>query len=450
MNIVVVGAGEVGEYLCNDLSTEGNDITLIETNKNKLEKIIEKIDIMGIVGNGSSYEVLQEADINQADIFIAVTPEDEVNIISCGIAKKLGAKYVIARVRNPQYSDHTKFMAETMEIDMIFNPEKESAKDIVKSLEFPSALDVETFADGRVQIIEIKIREDSYLNGLKLMDFEKENQNKVLICIVKRDDEIFIPNGDFILKKDDEIHVTGKKEELKKFYISVGEYNGKLNSTLVIGGSKIAYYLIEELSELGIKVKLIEKNEKRAYQLSEDFPKVEIVLGDGTEPELLEEERFLNYDSIVLLTGIDEENILISMYAKKMGIKKAITKVNKTSLLKIIDITGLQTIITPKQIVGDSIIKFVRGKMNAQGSKFERLYRLASNRVEAIEFIITEDSNVINISLNDIQLAKDLLIAYLIRDEKIIVPNGETVLKPKDKVIIITTKKLKNLDDILA
>lgn len=450
MNIVVVGAGKVGEYLCGDLATEGNDITLIEKDKRRLERVVDQNDIMGIVGNGSSYEILLEADVNNADVFISVTPEDEVNIIACIIAKKLGAKYAIARVRNPEYSDHIDFMTDSMGIDMMFNPELEAAQDIIRSLEFPSALNVETFAKGKVNIVEILLREGSYLDGMKLKDFQDERANKVLICIVERDNEVYIPDGDFILREGDIIYVTGSKEELMRFYISVGEYNGKLKSTLIVGGSRIAYYLIDKLKELNIKVKVVENDYDRAYALSESFPGVEIVAGDGTQPELLEEERLQNYDSVVSLTGIDEENILISMFAKKEGVKKTITKVNRTSLLNIIGVTGLQTIVTPKQIVADRITRFVRAKMNKRGSKVDKLYRLAGNRVEAVEFVVSENSKVTGMTLKEMNTINNLLIAYIVRNREIIIPKGDTSLLPNDRVIVITTTRLEDLDHILA
>ncbi len=445
MKIIIVGAGKVGELLCNDLSNEGNDITLIEENQKVLDQVLASSDIMGLVGNGANCEILKEANIEKADIFIAVTQSDEINIISSVMAKKLGAKYTIARVRNPEYSSQIQFMSDSLGIDRMLNPESEAAFFILKNLEFPKALNVESFSGNTVNMLEVLIEENSYLDHLKLIDFKNHYFKSILVCIVKRNQEVHIPTGNFILQAGDRIYVTGIQAELSEFYKSLGHSEEKIKSVAIIGAGRITYYLTSLLLEQKMNLKIFEINEEKANLLSETYENANVVWGDGTDSTLLEEEQFSSYDACISLTGIDEENVILSMYANKMGIKKTITKINNSSLFHLLDFSELQTIVTPKKLIADYIIKTVRSFINSENEEnIETLYRLAENRVEAIEFKVPEDSDVINIPLKNLNIKDNLLIAYIIRNNQAIFPGGMDIILPEDRVIIVTTEKYLN------
>ena len=447
MKIVIVGAGKIGEILCRDLSTEGNDITLIEQDAKILDRVLSVSDIMGIVGNGANREVLADAGVHSADIFIAVTTNDEINLISSVMAKKMGAKYTIARVRNPEYSEQMQFMKESLGIDIMLNPEAEAADFIRKNLEYPNALNVDSFAKNKVNLVEILVEENSYLDGLKLVDFKRNHFRNLLVCIVQRGPEVYVPTGNFVLKADDRIYVTGAHSDLGEFYKSLGHSGERIKSVFIVGGGRITHYLADILLKKKMKLKIVELKEERAKELSETFENAEIINGNGIDLDLLEEENFSSYDACVSLTGIDEENIIISMFADKIGIKKTITKINSTSLLNVLDFVGLQSILTPKKIIADYIVKIVRSFAGAQGeNNIQNLYRLADNRVEAIEFSVGEYSRVAGIPLKDLHIKENVLIPYIIREGKLIMPGGLDVIKPCDTVIIITTQQY--LDDI--
>ncbi len=447
MKIVIVGAGKIGELLCRDLSTEGNDITLIEQDAKVLDKVLSISDIMGIVGNGANREVLGDAGVHDADIFIAVTTNDEINLISSVMAKKMGAKYTIARVRNPEYSEQMQFMKESLGIDIMLNPEAEAADFIRKNLEYPNALNIDSFANNKVNLVEILVEKDSFLHNLKLIDFKQKYFKNLLVCIVQRGPEIYIPTGNFVLQKEDRIYVTGAHADLAEFYKSLGHSDERIKSVFIIGGGRITHYLADILLKKKMKLKIVEINEERAKELSEIYEEAEIINGNGIDMDLLEEENFSSYDACVSLTGIDEENIIISMFADKMGIKKTITKINRTSLLNVLDLVGLQSILTPKKIIADYIVKIVRSFAGSQGeNNIQNLYRIADNRVEAIEFSVGEFSCVAGIPLKDLHIKDNVLIPYIIRENKLIIPGGLDVIKPFDTVIIVTTQQY--LDDI--
>lgn len=449
MNIVIAGGGKVGEVLCAELSSEGNDIILMEKNSKRLNALINRYDITGIVGNGASYDLQIEAGVSGCDIFIAVTSQDEINIMSAIIAKRLGAKYTIARVRNPEYTKHIDFVREGLGITMMITPEKESAKDIVKVIKYPTALSVESFANNRVNLVELKVKQNSPLVDISLKDFRTRYGN-VLVAIIQRGEEIIIPSGENYLREGDHIYVVSSLKEVSKFYKLIGDQRIKMKSILIVGGGRITYYLINMLKDYKMDIKVIESNAEQARELSETFPEVIVIHGDGTDQEFLEEERIEGYDVFVSLTGVDEENIITSLYASQKNVKKIITKVNRTLLLKIFGKMGLQTVITPKRIIANSILQFVRSLTNTSVSNVEALYRLADNQVEALQFKVKATSKVVNVPLDTLPIRPHLLIAYIIRGRKLIVPGGQDVIKPNDQVIIITKeKKYDDIDDIL-
>lgn len=445
MKIVIAGGGKVGEVLCRELSLEKNDIVLIENNPTQLERIIQKNDITGMVGKGENYDHLVEAGVADCDIFIAVTPKDEINIIAAIIAQKLGANHTIARVRNPVYAKNMEFVREDLGISIIVNPELEAAKEIFSIIQFPEALSVEQFFNGKVSIIEEMIQPGGQLDGMPLTRFRIQF-GEILVCAIERGDNIFIPRGDAELQAGDHIFVTGCRVDLMNFLRRTGYKGKKAKSALIIGGSRIAYYLIPMLAKLPVVVKIIENNPDQAKDLSETFPEAIVVQGDGTDQEFLKEEHMEQYDVVIGLTGIDEENILISLFAMKQSVPRAITKVNRTDLLETVGNLGLQTIITPKRIIANEILTFARSFGNTQVSNIEKLYRIANDQVEALEFIVNSKSKIINIPLKDLNIKENLLIAYMIRFGKLIFPGGEDEIKVGDHVIVVTTNK--NFDDI--
>ena len=446
MKIVIIGAGKVGELLCRDLSLEGNDIILVEQDAKILEKILANNDIMGFVGNGVSYDTQMEAEVPKADVFIAVTEKDEINIIASVIAKKLGAKYTIARVRSTDYSSQLKFMTDSLGIDLVINPELEAAKDIKQNIDFPDALNVESFLDGRLKLVEFQIDENSPIAGVSLFDFKQKYFPHLLVCIIKREDKVIIPSGNNFIKAGDRIYITGSNSEIIKFQDALGKNNKKIKSAFIIGAGIISHYLAQELLKDKIQVKIVELNPKKANKFSEYLPQATIINADGSNVDVLKEENFKNYDSCISITGIDEVKMFISIYAKKIGIKKIITKLNKLSFVDILGENSFQSIITPKKIIADNIVKVVRSIASKKKNLIENLYRLENNKVEAVELLINSKSKVSNIPLKDLKIKKNLIIAYIIRNNVAIFPKGTDVIKEGDRVIIITAESF--FDDI--
>ena len=446
MKIVIIGAGKVGELLCRDLSLEGNDIILVEQDAKILEKILANNDIMGFVGNGVSYDTQMEAEVPKADVFIAVTEKDEINIIASVIAKKLGAKYTIARVRSTDYSSQLEFMTDSLGIDLVINPELEAAKDIKQNIDFPDALNVESFLDGRLKLVEFQIDENSPIAGVSLFDFKQKYFPHLLVCIIKREDKIIIPSGNNFIKAGDRIYITGSNSEIIKFQDALGKNNKKIKSAFIIGAGIISHYLVQEFLKDKIQVKIVELNPKKANKFSEYLPQATIINADGSNVDVLKEENFKNYDSCISITGIDEVNMFISIYAKKIGIKKIITKLNKLSFVDILGENSFQSIITPKKIIADNIVRVVRSIASKKKNLIENLYRLENNRVEAVELLINSKSKVSNIPLKDLKIKKNLIIAYIIRNNVAIFPKGTDVIKEGDRVIIITAESF--FDDI--
>jgi len=450
MNIVIAGGGKVGELLCRELTREGNDISLIEMNKNKVERLTNKMDITGIVGNCADYDVQKIANMETCDIFISVTSGDEINIISSIIAKKIGAKHTIARVRNPEYSSHLDFIREGLGITMMINPEKEAANDILRVINFPEALSVEEFANGRVSIVELNVNESNELAGVPIHQFRQKYGNILVTAIDRGNEETIIPTGTSVLKPNDSIFVIGSKKDLTSFYKKIGIKKNQFNSAIIIGGGRIAHYTIEQLLKKKTKIKVIEKDYDKAKELSAKFPKAIVIEGDGTDQDFLREEGLENFDVVIGLTGVDEENIIISLFALSQGTQKAITKVSRTDLLKILGNVGLQSIITPKRLITNKIIQFVRFLTNDGSSNFGTFFRMADNQAEAMELQVDRESKATGIPLIDLKTKPNLLIAYIVRDKKLIFPSGSDVIKENDLVIVVTTNKtFDEIDDIL-
>ena len=410
---------------------------------------MENYDITGLVGNGASYETLLEAGTDTADIFIAATESDELNIISSIIAKKLGTKFTIARVRNPEYSSNMQFVREGLGISLMINPEQETAKSIANKLMFPVALSVENFFGQRAGFISIRVQKDNFLNGMQLKELEFSSKDKVIICTVRRGEDVFIPSGDFTILEGDIVHIAGSKEAVHKFYDKIEKSNLKIDSALLVGGGTISHYLIGKLLENKIKVKVIENNKERAEKLSESYPKAIVIRGDEADQEFLMQEGINNYDSTVILTDSDEENTVITMFVNSITNSKLITKMNRTLMLSILEKNTRTSTVVPKKVISDMIISVVRSKTNMRGSTMSFLYRLES-QVEFITFEINKNSRAIDISLKDIKIKKGTLIARILRDGKMIFPGGNDAIKINDSVMVVTTaSSIEDFDDIL-
>lgn len=455
MKVVIVGGGKVGELLCADFSNIFKEVTIIDTNELRVEKLVETYDINGILGNGANYEVLTRADSAEADMFISVTASDEINMICCIAAKQMGAKYTIARIRNPEYSKTKEFLRESLGIDLMVNPEYEAAKQISHMLKYPTAIKVESFFGGKFNILEVIINNNSILNGVSLIDSKKIIDFPSLVCLVERQGEVFVPRGNYVFNVGDKVHITAANKNLKKFYKLLGNQDNmekKITSSLVIGGGKIAYYLVEFLQIANFYVKVIEIDKNKAIALSETFPDIDVIWADGSDRDTLIEEGIQTFDSCISLTGFDEENIIINLYADKLGIKKTVAKVNRASLKQIAEDIGQYSYITPKEIVGNIITKYTKSLQCSKHSDIENFYRIANNQAEVIEFKITNNSaKILGIKLKDLAINPNMLIAFIIRNNKQIFPNGDDEIKLDDNVVVVSYKhKIEHIDDIIS
>ena len=454
MNVIIVGAGKVGSYLTSKLSDEGHNILVIEKNKEVLERLLASNDVMGILGDGRDIEVLDEANVNECDAFIAMTFNDDVNLISSMIAKKKGAKSTIVRLRDPRYIKDDEFMRKTMGVDKLVNPEYYAAKEIQRTLKYTYAVNVENFLDSKVILIELEIDENSNLANKSLMELNDDGLlGNTIIVIGEKDNQVVIPNGNHILEAGEKIYVAGPKEDIDKFYKRQVDSKKNIRDVLIIGGGSIALYLSELLIKRNFNVTVVENNKERAVDFSERLPECEVINADGTDPEILDEVRIENYDAVVALTGIDEENILISLLAKKRGIDKIIAKVNRTQLLKITGILDVDTTVTPKKSASFYVSRLLRSKENSRGESISNLYRLSDDRVEAIDFTVIENSKLTGKKLKDMKVKSNTLIVGISRESlggKIEVANGDSTIELGDRVMVITKHKdFKEIDDIL-
>jgi len=450
MDIIIVGCGKVGSALAEVLSDEHN-VTVIDKNENLIESVINDFDVMGIAGNCLQTDVLEEANVDKANLFIAVTASDEVNILSCLIAKKMKARHCIARVRSPEFDKQLVFMREELGISMMVNPDYNAANEIAKVMRYPAAINIESFAKGRVDLTEIRITSGSILDGVALSHLSRRMRLDILICAVQRGDELIIPNGNFVLRAGDKIHMTASHSNMVKFFksISAAYREKRVKKAVLIGGGRVAYHLAQQLIEMGIKVKIIEIDKDRCLELSERLNKVDISCADGTDHDILEEEHVYDADAVVTLTGIDEENILLSLLAKNNGVEKVVTKVNRPSLIQLSDTLALDSIISPKTITVSQILQYVRAKQNSLGNNITTLYSLVNGRLEAIEFIVRDKKDYVDVPLKKLKIRNGILIASIVRGNELIIPKGDDCLKLNDSVVVITTNKgFNDLSDI--
>ncbi len=451
MNIIIVGYGKVGQKITERLSEEKeHNITVIDNRASRIEEPVGQYDVMGMVGSGTNIDVLHEAGVKKADLLIAVTGSDEINLLTCLLAKKTGNCQTIARVRNPEYFKEIQLLKDDLGLEMIINPELAAATEIARLLRFPTAIHIDTFAKGRVEILKFKIGEDSELNNLKVMELGSKLNCDVLICGVEREDKAFIPGGDFELLSGDLVSIVSSPENAVAFFKKIGVKTNRVKDTMIVGGGPTAYYLAYQLIKSGIKVKLIEKNNDRCMELCDLLPKAEVINGDGTNNSLLVENGLEQSDSFVALTNIDEENVLLSLFARKKMKGKIVTKINRIAYDDVISELNLDSTIYPKNITAEYIVRFVRAKTNSLGSNIETMHSILDGKAEALEFQIDDNSPVADVTIENLHLKKDILIACIHRNGAVIIPRGKDVIKTGDTVIVITTTKgFKNINDIL-
>ena len=440
MNVIIVGEGKVGFTLAEHLSQEDHDVTVIDTDEAALRRASETLDVMCVKGNGASISTLAEAGVAGADVFIAVTDLDEVNMVCCLIAKRLGAKYTIARVRNVEYASDLEPLKRELGIDLVINPENATALEISQLLRFPTAANLETFYRGRVEMISFRVRPEDFLVGQPLSAQRRKLQElPLLFCAAERTDgEVLIPDGNFVPQAGDRLYLIGQSDGLSAFFRLLGRYTQKSRSVLIIGGGRVTYYLATMLEKLGTKVKIIEQDMARCRQLSETLPKAAIICGDGTDHELLEEENVTAYDAFVALTDRDEDNLIISLYAMQQGIAKVVAKSNRQNYTGIARAAGLDSVISPKLITAGQILQVVRGMQNSKGSVMNALYKIAGGNAEAMEFLVNETTRHQGVPLRELQLKRGILIAVIIHQGRVIIPDGSSVISAGDTVILVS------------
>ena len=457
LSIVIVGCGKVGVTLVEQLSREGHDITVIDKDPALVEYINGTYDVMGVVGNGATYSVQKEAGIENTDLIIAVTESDELNLLCCTVAKRVAGCAAIARVRNPDYSQDVGYLRERLGLAMIFNPELECGREAARMLSLPTALEVASFAHGQAELVTFKIPKNNKLDGMKLWDMSKsipaDIETNVVICAVERGDQVHIPSGNFQLQCGDEVCFVSTRKIARKFLRSIGFKTRQVRSTMIIGGGRSSYYLAQELLAMGIEVKIIEKRRERCEELSELLPDANIINGDGTSEDLLREEGIEYAESVVALTGIDEENILLTLHARNVSNAKVITKINRINFRNAINTLDLGSVLYPRYITSEAIVAYVRAKHNSMNSNVETLNYLCDNRVEAVEIRVNEASAVTGTMLKDLKprMKKDILIASINRKGKILIPSGMDTIEVGDTVMVVTTHSgFNDILDILA
>ena len=451
MNIIIAGCGKVGQKIAQHLHSELiHNITVIDVRPNAVQDLANQTDVMGVVGSVISTDVMEEAGIKTADILIAVTGSDELNMLACLLAKKLGKCQTIARVRKPEYAKVLKLFREELSLALVINPEQAAASEMARSLRLPSAIQIDTFAKSRVEIFKFCVPDDSVLNNLKVQDIVAKLNCDVLVCGVERGDETFIPGGSFTIKSGDLLSILTPIHAEAQFFKKIGLKSDAVKDTMIVGGGETAYYLASKLCDSGVKVKIIEKDEKRCDELCQLLPKATIINGDGTDNNLLLEEGIETVDSFVSLINIDEENVLLSLYAKSVNNGKVITKINRIAYDKVIEKMDLGTTVYPKNITSENIIKFVRAKNNSMGSKIESMHYIIGGKAEALEFRIKENSPILGKRIDKLELKENLLIACITRNNKVKIPRGSDEFMVGDTVIIVTLHSgFDDLGDIL-
>ena len=450
MKCIIIGCGKVGITLAEQLCQENHDVVIMDASSKRMQDIPENIDAMRIVGNGASIQAQMEAGVNEADILIAVTGSDELNLLCCLIAKKAGKCSTIARVRNPVYSKEINFIKERLGVSMTINPELTAATEIARLLRFPSAIKIDTFAKGRVELLKFKIRPQFKLDQLAVSALQNTLKSNILVAAVEREDNVYIPNGDFILKDGDLVSIIASPQNAANFFQTIGLKTNQVRNCMIVGGGTIAFYLAKELLSMKIAVRIVEKDPARCELLSQELPHATIICGDGTDRKLLLEEGLCTAEGFVSLTNMDEENLMLALFAKDQSSAKLVTKVNRLAFDEIIERLDIGSVVYPKYLTADYILQYVRAMQNTIGSNVETLYQILDDRAEALEFAIHEESPVTDTPLMELNLKDNLLIGCIHRRERVFIPRGHDSIQVGDTVIIVTTQVgLQDIRDIL-
>ena len=450
MKIIVVGDGKVGFAIAKQLNQEGHDITVVENKANVLSSTMNQLDIVGVQGNGASLDTLLEARVPSSDLLIAATSTDEVNIICCLLAKKLGARHTIARIRNPEYNNTVRLIKDELGLSMSINPEQAAAREILRAIRFSNSIKVSSFAKGRIELAEVKVTENSPLINMRVVDINRRFKTEVLFVTILR--EVIIPNGNTVIYENDRLTLTGSTTQLERFFIKIGILSDRtVNEVMIVGGGRITYYLTSMLLELGMAVKIIELNKEKCINLVEKFPQATVIHGDGTDHELLLSESLEEMDAFIALTDNDEENVIISMFAQSHGVTHVLPKVNRVSLGFLLDKLGLENSITPKFITANQIVQYVRAMQNTVGSNVESLIKLVDDRLEALEFRVRDNCRFIDVPIKDLNIRKGIIIAYVTHKGVSKVATGDMRIQLSDTVIIISkVAGLRDINDLLS
>lgn len=452
MKIIVVGDGKVGFAIAKQLDQEGHDVTVIENKANVLSSTMNRLDIVGVLGNGASLDTLLEARVSSSDLLIAATSTDEVNIICCLLAKKLGARHTIARIRNPEYSNTVRVIKDELGLSMSINPEQAAAQEILRALRFSNSIKVSSFAKGRIEMAEIRITEDNPMMDMRVMDIQRRLKSEVLFVAIQRKNEVLIPRGDTVIHQNDRLTLTGSTKQLEKFFKTIGVLNNReVHEVMIVGGGRITYYLTSMLLDLGMDVKIIEMKKEKCINLVEKFPQATIIHGDGTDHELLLSESLEEMDAFVALTDNDEENVIISMFAQSHGVNHVLPKINRVSLGFLLEKLGLENSITPKFITANQIVQYVRAMQNTVGSNVESLIKIVNDKVEALEFRVRDNCRFIDVPIKDLNFRPGILVAYVTHKGVSKVARGDTRIQLSDTVIIVSqVAGLRDINDLLS
>ena len=452
MKIIIVGCGKIGVSIIESLIGEGSDVVVVDSSPSVIEEVGNVYDVMTVCGNGADIETLKEAGVPKADLFVAVTHSDELNMLACFVAERMGAKHTIARIRNPEYNDKSPdFLSKQLGLTVSINPEWMAAKELYNILKLPAAVNIESFSGGHLEMVELRLKQQSILDGLSLIEMRKKYNAKFLICAVKRGDEVYIPDGNFVLKSGDKVGITASTPEIQKLLRMLGLMQNSAKSVMILGASKITYYLAKRLLNGGSRVVIIDKDERICEAFAAQLPEAVVICGDGSEQELLLEEGLGSTDAFVALTGMDELNILVSIFASNQGVPKVISKVNRGQLASMADNLGLDCIVSPKKTVSDVLARYARAIKSSQASNsIETLYKLMDGGIEAVEFNVGKEFKGIKIPLKDLSIKPNTLIAGIIRGRKSIIPGGMDEILAGDRVVVIVSgQQLTDLDDIL-
>jgi len=449
MNIIIVGCGKIGENLVEQLNEPGNNITVVDLSAERVREVAERCDVMGVVGNGATHAVQLEAGIENADLLIAVTGSDELNLLCCLLAKKTGNCRTIARVESPEYNTETEYLKEELGLAMVINSKRAAAEEILRVLRFPSAMKIDTFAGGRVELVKFRLPEKSPLVGMSVRNVVSSLHCDVLICTVEREDEAFIAKGDFVFAEKDVISLIASPKNAADFFKKIAYRTHSVKDALIVGGGQITHYLCEMLREDGVAVKVIDRKPEVCLDLTTRYPHVTVIQADGGNQETLLEEGVETAGAFLTLTNHDEENILLSLLAKRLTKGKLVTKINRFDFSDVVAHLDLDSIIYPKNVASDVIVRYVRAMKNTIGSNVETLYNIILDKIEASEFIVKEGAPVCGQPLSALQLQPDMLIASILREDKVIIPRGHNTIEPGDRVVIVSREALHDISDVL-